>query len=266
MNGVQKGIKIFAICLAFVIIINIFSFMMYGLSFFLPNSRTYETKTFQETYQNINRIDLETASSDVIFTTGTEFKVEAQDVLNGFSSNVKNGTLKISERNRWFMNAKNRGTILITVPETAYLEEIDLDAGAGAFDLTNLKANKFDLDMGAGSLKISNSKFNETSIDGGAGKIEITNSFLNNLEFQAGVGKVDLSSYITGNSEIECGVGELNLNLLGRQEDYQVRLEKGIGSITVNGVDQKSDTTFGTGENRIQVEGGVGSIHLSFQN
>ena len=122
------------------------------------------------------------------------------------------------------------------------------------------------MDHGAGILTITNSNFNNADIDGGAGKITINSSTLNNLDMDAGVGEVEIEANITGDSEINCGVGEVNITLLGNKDDYSIRTEKGIGSIKINNENQESNSVYGNGSNKIELEGGVGSISVSFKD
>ena len=69
-----------------------------------------------------------------------------------------------------------------------------------------------------------------------------------------------------GNSKIECGVGAVELNLLGNQENYQLNVEKGIGSIYVADKIYNNDDTIGNGNNHLKIEGGIGSIKVGFTN
>ena len=79
-----------------------------------------------------------------------------------------------------------------------------------------------------------------------------------------GVGELDLSAKLSGNSDIDAGVGRLNLNLIGN--DYKIKVDKGIGSASINGNDIKDDTYYGEGSNIIDIDGGVGSIDISYGN
>lgn len=269
MNNTQKVIKIGAIALAIIIIINIFSLILSGLSWLfainLTTTNNEEVTTFKEIYQNVRAIEIDGIASSIEITSGTEFKVEATNLENRLTSNIKNGILKIEEHNKWFYNGTNNGTIYITIPSNTILDELSIDTGAGKFTIQDITAKEFEMDHGAGVLEIENVNFSKTDIDGGAGKILIKNSTLNNLELDAGAGKVELIANITGNSEINCGVGEVDITLIGTEEDYQIATEKGIGSIKVNGVDQKNSTIYGTGNNKLQIEGGIGSIEVSFK-
>lgn len=267
MNGVQKTIKIGAICFGIFIIANIFLACLYGLSFITNiNFKTEEkTKDFEEVYQNIKKIDIDAVISNITIESGNEFKVEASNVGKNFSSKAKNNVLKIEENSTFFPKNDGKGDIVITVPKGMMLDELAIDTGAGKFKITDISANTLDIDHGAGILTIINSKFMKADIDGGAGEMNITSSILNDLDMDAGVGKLQIKAFITGNSEIDCGVGEVDLTLLGNANDYTIQAEKGIGSIQINGESQSNHSSYGSGVNHLNLEGGVGSISVSFE-
>lgn len=70
---------------------------------------------------------------------------------------------------------------------------------------------------------------------------------------------------LLGDSEFEFGVGESNITLIGNKEEYKVDIEKGIGSITIDGSVVTGTSSIGNGSNCIDIEGGVGAINLKFQ-
>lgn len=268
MNGAQKTIKILAICLGIIIIINIFSGIFYGLSFITNiNLNTQEkTKNFEETYQNIEEIKIDGIISNITIKSGNVFKVTAQNVGTKFSSNIEHNTLKIEENQNIFPKNNWEGNIIITVPKDTLLNKLSIDTGASQVTIQDIYANILDMDNGAGILTITNSKFNKADIDGGAGKISINSSTLNNLDMDTGVGEIEIEAIITGNSEIDCGVGEVNITLLGTKEDYSITIEKGIGNIKIDNENQANDSTYGSGNNKLKLEGGVGNISLNFKN
>ena len=79
-----------------------------------------------------------------------------------------------------------------------------------------------------------------------------------------GVGKLSLTSKLTGNNKIDSGVGEMNLSLIGTLEDYKISLDKGIGNATINGDNMKDNNTYGTGNSKLDIDGGIGSIDIDF--
>lgn len=268
MNGVHKVIKILAICFAIFIIMNIVGGIIFGISLFTNieflNNKVV-VKEFEEKYQNVNNITIDVISTNLVIKAGNEFKVEANDLKSKFTSKVINGNLKIEEIKSWFLSGNVAGTITVYVPQE--IAKLKIDAGAGRIQINQITTSDFDISQGAGSLTITDSKFGRSDIDGGAGEIKIYNSELNNVKLDAGVGKIDIESRITGNSKIECGIGEMNITLLGKQEDYRINAEKGIGSLKINNQEQKVDNmNYGIGDNVIKIDGGIGAINISYKD
>ena len=266
MNKFQKVVKVFAICLGIVIIVNICALILsvFSIGVHIENNNE-NLKSFEETYEGVEKIELDSVASNITIKQGEQFKIEA-NTKNGITSKFNNETLYIEEKTKFFSNSGLSGEIIIYVPANLNLRELKIDSGAGKLDIDSISSSSFDIDHGAGTLKISNSNFDKVDIDGGAGAIEIKSSNLNNLDFDAGVGKIDIEANITGNSKISAGVGEINITLFGREEDYKINTEKGIGSIKINGVQYNSSTSYGTGVNYLEVEGGMGAINIDFKN
>ena len=266
MSTKDKVIKYIAIGLAAFIIINIVSGVLYLMSWITPqNDNKTIVKHFEESYQNINEIEIETITADVLIVDGYELKVEANNLKNKLVSKNNNGELKIEElKTNVLFDSDNRGLITITIPKNLLLNELSIDSGAGEININNININNFSLDLGAGSIKIINSKFNNTDIEGGAGKIEIKESTLKNLEFDAGVGKTSIEAYIPGNSEIDCGIGQVDIVILDKEDDFTFSVEKGIGTIKINGIEY-GNTTKVNGSNKFNIEGGVCSCNINFK-
>lgn len=266
MTNIQKVIKIIAIALAIILIVNIFSLLVSLFSSFTNIDFNNEKEiTFNEQYDNVERIEIDGVSASITVEEGTNFGVKTINLDKGFTSKLRNKTLKIKENKTWFFSNNDNSQIIITVPSNTTLKELSINTGAGQFIIDSINAKEFELDHGAGLLKIANSTFYKADIDGGAGEIRIQNTTISNLELDSGVGEVDVEADITNNSEISCGVGEVNITLLGNEEDYSIRTEKGIGSIKINNIEQPNNTVYGRGTRKIEVEGGVGSINIDFK-
>lgn len=284
MNGFQKVIKVFAICLAIFIIVNIFGWILGGIGFLvhigdLNDNHNHEEAGLRESaevskgivtgeewveWQDIDKIHIDLEGSKLIIRVGGDRLVVKRNNENNFRVDKNGDTLKIREKDGWFFNHNNLDTLDITIPDGMALRELDIDSGAGRAEIDGVKAESFKIDQGAGVLEITNSKFEETKISGGAGATKISSSVLNDLRLDAGVGKVELSGSITGNSKIECGIGEVDINLDGNKDDYKIRAEKGIGSIKIDGEDRGNDVTYGSGTNELKLSGGIGSVKVDF--
>ena len=77
-----------------------------------------------------------------------------------------------------------------------------------------------------------------------------------------GIGKFELASNLTGRNDIDAGVGKLDLNLLDSIENYSIKADKGIGSITINRKEVSDSMQYGNGDTIIDIDGGVGSIEI----
>lgn len=177
----------------------------------------------------------------------------------------KNQTLRIEEENhKWFSN-NNDSEIIIYIPEDMQFEEVNIETGAGKINIEDLYTQNLDISLGAGETNIKHLVVTDnTNIDGGAGKFTIESGKIHNLDFDMGVGETTILSEITGDNEIDSGVGNLKINVIGNREDYRVKVSKGIGSIKVNGEETASEQVIGNGKHEIDIDGGVGSIAIDF--
>ena len=130
--------------------------------------------------------------------------------------------------------------------ETLACDVLELSLGAGKADIKNLTANS------------------NANIDGGAGELNIDGGKLCNLNLDMGVGKLTLKSRIEGKSDLDYGVGETDLILLGSKDDYKIKLDKGIGEARLDGESMRDDSVYGSGENFIEIDGGIGEINIEF--
>ena len=64
---------------------------------------------------------------------------------------------------------------------------------------------------------------------------------------------------------MDLGVGESNITLIGSKEDYKLDLEKGLGNISVDGANVSDYGSSGNGTNKVEINGGVGSINVEFK-
>lgn len=205
MNGFQKLVKIFAICLAIFIIFNIFGWIIFGLSFLanidgefgkesskveLAEGNSHAYIYTQEQVREINEleIDIKYASTYITKTSNPDITIQSNELKANLDVELINGKLKIREDDNWSWN-KQMGTVRIYLPETMFLNELDIETGAGRLNMDGIYAKKFELNHGAGNLEISNSEFTRAEIKAGAGKSEIESCVLNNLKLKAGVRK-----------------------------------------------------------------------------
>ena len=267
MTTWQKVVKYVAIAFAIFLIVTILGgiLKLLGLiSFVSEVDGTTEELTGYTFSADIDEFEIEIAAAEFTVSTGEEFAVE---------SNLKNLTVKedgnrlvIKERKHATINYNGKAILNIIIPEDTVFEEVYITTGAGKVTMDNISAENLHMELGAGLVNIGElNAYSESSIEGGAGSVNIESGCLNDLDMDMGVGEVVLKSELTGECEINQGIGAANLTLLGDKYDYCIEVEKGIGSIKVDGLSMSNNEVFGTGSNEVEIHGGIGEIEIVFE-
>ena len=281
MSTGQKVIKILALVLAGFIIVNIFSAIIFGISAFSGYMYQKENKdikyeeivgTLQEEMikyiENLNdkvKIKIDLATYHLEVKRGAKLSVETTGEKEQLKCAIHGSTLEIKEKNHnWFWKVKEGvPTVVIYIPENITLDELKIEMGVGKVSIEEIEVHNFKLDAGAGKVIISNMTTQTADIDGGAGSFEATDCIFNDLNLDCGVGATKISGNITGRSKVSCGVGRTEFNLAGKEEEYSIRTETGLGAMTLNGKKCSDDAKYGEGESKIEIEAGVGSVEIT---
>lgn len=268
MNSVQKVIKYLALAFAILLTVNIIGGIITGLtgiSYVLSgkNNNTVGEMQIYPIEGEISSLSVTLSGAEFKINTADKFSVESNHKYISVKDN--NGKLCISETKKLFAVSPKGTTVILNVPENFVFNEATVDTGAGKVEIETLSCDVLKLSLGAGKADIKNLTANSRAdIDGGAGKLSIDGGKLCNLNLDMGVGELMLKSRIEGKSDLDYGVGETNLTLLGSREDYKIELDKGIGEAKLAGEDMRDDFVYGTGENIIEIDGGIGSINIDF--
>ena len=113
-------------------------------------------------------------------------------------------------------------------------------------------------------------EFDKISVDIGAAECQFSQIHTDKLDIDTGVGAVTFTGTVAGDVELETGVGDVTLNLANPEQDYNYRIECGVGTIRVGG----SSYTMLSHETHInnnapynmELECGVGSITVNFSD
>lgn len=271
MSTLQKVIKYLALAFAIMIIVNIVSAVLigiYGLSGILGLKKQKETHSeqLQEITANIEessvtKLKIDLKYSNLKIQEGEIFKTESN--CSSISCIQNNNLIEIKEKDHnWFSN-NDASELVVTIPEDMRFEKIEIENGAGEINIENLTTNELEFDIGAGKVEVQELNVSKKAeIDGGAGKVEILSGTINNLDLDMGVGETTLKSILLGKNDINSGVGKLNINLIDGIENYKIKIDKGLGSIKIDGEETEDGREYGNGENYIKVDGGVGAIEI----
>lgn len=267
MSEVQRIIKYLAIAFALFLAVSIVSGIMYGFirvaTIFNKDNEVSKSVENIKISEDITYLDIDVDDVNIIIKEGDKLELETNSKY--LKTKEDNKKLYIEQKeNNWF-NKEKTADLIIYLPKDFEFNDISIEAGAGKIEIEKLITNKLELDLGAGKVNVNNIEvLNKTKIDGGAGEVIINNGILNDLDLEMGVGKFTLTAKLVGNSMIDHGVGELNLNLVGNKEDYQIYLDEGLGDVKVNGDKVYNNETIGNGNNKIDIDGGIGSITIDF--
>ncbi len=157
--------------------------------------------------------------------------------------------------------------LTLYVPKDAVFSQADITTGAGRLQADVLSAEHLNLTLGAGEVKIDKLyALTSADIEGGTGAITILDGSLTELQLEMGVGQLNLTAALYGTCEMQLGIGETDIKVLRARELYRINVEKGIGSISIDGETVRDDTKLGDGDDSIEIEGGIGAIKLQFSD
>ena len=160
----------------------------------------------------------------------------------------------------------SNAVLTLYVPNGIVFDDVDITTGAAKLTADALSISSLELKLGAGDVRFESLHVSSAAdIKGGAGQITIASGMLNDLTLDMGVGELNFSGALLGNSDLKFGVGESNLTLIGSKDDYKVGIKKGLGSISVDGKNVSDFGSSGNGQRHIHIEGGVGAVHIVFQ-
>lgn len=266
MSKAQKIIKYLAFAFALFLAFSIISSIIYGLSFvgdMFDNDKQSSNLKELKINNNALVLDINVSSSNINIKQGNTLKVETNNKYI-YTNQYKN-KLYIKEKKHNLFNKNDDNKLTVYVPKSFVFDLVNIEVGASKLNISSLTTKKLSLNLGAGKVEIDNLNVaNSADIEGGAGEIVIEDSNITNLDLDMGAGKLLLNSKLTGNSKIEAGVGKMDLLLIGSLNDYSITLDKGIGSVTINNSNMENDKTYGMGTNKIDIDGGVGSINIDF--
>lgn len=273
MTSAQKIIKYLALCLATFLIFLIISSLLgvfYSVSKILDVQKDNEVTMDKMSTVNFKTDDISSLDINLLFTNliikqGNNLYVETNNEKVHFDE--ENNSLKIKEDSRSILSKNNKGDLILYLPENSQFKTVKIQAKAGKIQIENLVTDFLSLELGVGETSIQRLNVSENcKIESGAGKVSLLDGRIKNLDLDLGVGKFELTSSLLGSNKINAGIGSLELNLLGNKKDYLIKADKGIGAIHVDESVVSDDSTVGTGENTIKIDGGIGNIDVSFRN
>ncbi len=239
--------------------------------------------------------DVKSLSMDISYGTvnimeGESFNIEVENGQSEeFESTINEGVWEIKDNSDYFNNSDNYSDItvfgiristnshpfkpaalIVTVPEGFVFEDLVIELGAGAIRADRLTSQNAEIEVGAGSLRIKElvaEKESSYSID--TGELIIDDLTARNVQMDCGVGNLTASGSITGDSYVNCGIGNVDLDIAGKEEDYNYSVDCEIGTVIINnnsysGINSKTEKN-NNAENSFTLNCGIGKIGLKIR-
>lgn len=273
MRSAQKVIKYFALALAAILIFAIISgiISIISLAGFVtwggdaPAGDTSIIWTGEDKENALQQLEISAGATNVriVEVEKADKPVRIESNSDYIESWQDGSTLKVIEKSHTHWPWSERSEVVVYVRTGVKFDKVDLTMKAGTLNIEKLVAEEVELELGAGKTYIGELRTTRrTRIDGGAGVVEVRGGELRNLDLELGAGRTEIRARILGDGRVDTGVGRLELELLGEEKDYKLTIDKGLGSVTLNGRKLEDGGIYGQGENLLKIESGVGAVEI----
>lgn len=165
------------------------------------------------------------------------------------SDTVRNDgdTLKIRSKG----TRRSSHTIMVSIPESAYFQEIKMDVSAGRASIEDVNTDKLEVSVGAGEFRSSGT---------------VT---AKEMDVEVGAGSFSMDLVKADEIDLECNAGTLSASIQGNEQDYRTELEVGagnidIGSTSCTGLSQKQTFNSNISGKKIEAACNAGTIKVDF--
>ena len=208
-------------------------------------------------------LDIDMTSGSLTFETGAAFDIRYDSSVIRVN---RNGTDVVIENDHSNPSAgeRKRMDVVVTVPANHTFDDVEIELGAGKLITRALRTRTLELEMGAGSATLEGLVATDSAdIQNGAGAFTIKSGALNNLTLQCGAGATQVKAALTGASRVTAAVGAVDIQLDGRESDYTVAFQMGLGACYYNNEKIARGGAFGSGPNRVDISGGFGVMRVT---
>jgi len=123
-------------------------------------------------------------------------------------------------------------TLILTVPEDVYLEDLNIDVDAGNIIMNGVKSRKAEVKADFGNIVLANGEFGKLEVGADCGNVELLKSTAEGAEIEADLGRVVVSESSIGFLTVQADCGAIDVNGIVSDE---VELRADCGSISASG-------------------------------
>lgn len=198
--------------------------------------------------------------------------VKSENMPSSYKVNYKQGSRTLSARDdNWISGLfgerdnRKKSKVTIYIPRQHKLKDVHVQMGVGSVELNSINMENLDAECGAGSFSCKSVNADLANIEGGFGKVKCKDIEFSGLQLSGSVGDVEVEGKLLGKTEVSAGIGNISIDISGRKEDYNYKVETGLGTIYFDGKKTGDTNEYNNSQtNLIDVEGGIGSIQLDF--
>lgn len=278
MTGFQKFIKYAAIAFGIYLSITIVLVLLGIARGFVGASKNdefkdivrdrekYQTEDITRTYENIKNLEVNVEETELIIKNGDTFKIEGTNIPNKMEIEQEGNQLSISDEELPSGFSDENMVMTIYIPEDTKLDTIDLEINYVSADIQKLNTANLKLDIYNNYCEIDEIIADNMEFKNEEGNIDIYDAEIGRLLFDSESGVEDVSLDITGNAEINLEYSYTDMNLIGKQEDYQISTRNKFGNIYIdNEIITSNAETWGSGNTKINLDNVNANIFITFR-
>ena len=267
MKTTFKIVKAFAIVLAVMIIVSIIGTVVAGvemLGMLGPKQDDEYVLVTDAGYSDVRELDINVKATELKIVEADNDLIRVSTTSKYIDQWQEQGTLHVTERSHGIFGWNAVGITTIYLPKDMYFQRAHLEIGAGSFSVeTDLNAKKAKLNFGAGRAVLEGLYVSDQAkIYAGAGLLEMRSGKVKDLDLEMGAGKAVVALRLVGDNHIKTGAGKLELGLAGSRSEYEITVNKGIGSVKLDGTELDDKEEYGSGINKVKIESGVGAVEI----
>lgn len=153
--------------------------------------------------------------------------------------------------------------VTITIPENFKIKEFDADLSVGDLEIHNKNIENAEIEIGVGDISFYNLSIGELTAEAGVGDFNFKEIFLGSSEIEIGVGDMEFNGDINDDFFLEIGTGCATIMLQESENNYDFDVEKGIGSLSINGDDYEKNVKINNNSDiKIDINTGVGDVDI----
>lgn len=226
----------------------------------------YKTEDITRTYENIRNLEVNVEETELIIRNGETFRIEGTNIPDRMEIEQEGNQLSISDEELPSSFFDGNMVMTIYIPEDTKLDTIDLEINYVPADIQKLNATNLKLDIYNNYCEIDEIIADNMEFKNEEGNIDIYNAEIGRLLFDSESGVEDVSLDITENAEINLEYSYTDMNLIGKQEDYQISTKNQAGNIYIDGETITFNAeTWGSGSTKINLDNVNADIFISFR-